>query len=55
MLTTSSEQADIQACYQRGANGYLVKPPDLSMFAETLRATLAFWLGQNQIVHPQAN
>lgn len=54
MLTTSSAQADIQACYRRGANGYLVKPPDLLGFAETLKATLAFWLGLNQIVHPQA-
>ena len=49
MLTTSGEQADIQACYQRGANGYLVKPPNLSVFAETLNATMTFWLGVNQI------
>ncbi len=49
MLTTSGEQADIQACYQRGANGYLIKPPDLSVFAETLKATMTFWLGVNQI------
>ncbi len=49
MLTTSGEQADIQACYQRGANGYLIKPPDLSAFAETLKATMTFWLGVNQI------
>ncbi|WP_424949501.1 response regulator [Deinococcus sp.] len=54
MLTTSREQSDIQTCYRRGANGYLVKPPDLSMFAETLKATLAFWLGQNQIAQSQA-
>ena len=53
MLTTSREQSDIQACYQRGANGYLVKPPDLSVFADTLKATLAFWLGLNQIAQPQ--
>lgn len=49
MLTTSGEPSDIQACYKRGANGYLVKPPDLSVFAETLKATITFWLGVNQI------
>lgn len=49
MLSTSDEQADIQACYKRGANGYLVKPPDLLVFAETLKATLSFWLGVNRI------
>ena len=54
MLTTSREPSDIQACYKRGANGYLVKPPDLSVFAETLKATMAFWLGQNQIAQIQA-
>ncbi|MGY2895821.1 response regulator [Deinococcus sp. UYEF24] len=54
MLTTSREPSDIQACYKRGANGYLVKPPDLSVFAETLKATLAFWLGQNQLSQSQA-
>ena len=54
MLTTSREASDIQACYKRGANGYLVKPPDLTVFAETLKATLAFWLGQNQLSQPQA-
>ncbi len=53
MLTTSREQSDIQACYRRGANGYLVKPPDLSVFADTLQATLTFWLGLNQMVQPQ--
>lgn len=53
MLTTSREQSDIQACYNRGANGYLVKPPDLSVFADTLQATLTFWLGLNQMAQPQ--
>jgi CheY-like chemotaxis protein len=54
MLTTSREQSDIQACYKRGANGYLVKPPDLSVFADTLKATLVFWLGLNQMAQPQS-
>lgn len=52
MLTTSGDQADIQACYRRGANGYLVKPPDLSVFGDTLKATLTFWLGMNQLAQP---
>ena len=48
ILSTSREEADIRACYRRGANGYLVKPPDFAGFTAVLRATLAFWLGLNQ-------
>ena len=48
ILTTSREEADIRACYTRGANAYLVKPLDFASFSATLRATLAFWLGLNQ-------
>jgi CheY-like chemotaxis protein len=53
MLTTSREQSDIQACYQRGANGYVVKPPELSVFADALKDTLALWLGHNETPGPR--
>ncbi|ULH16807.1 response regulator [Deinococcus sp. KNUC1210] len=48
ILTTSRDEADIRACYKRGANGYVVKPLEFASFATTLRATMTFWLGLNQ-------
>ncbi|MFC4454971.1 response regulator [Deinococcus sonorensis] len=53
MLTTSRDVSDIRACYRRGANGYVVKPLDFTSFTETLRDTLAFWLGKNEIPGPR--
>jgi len=46
MLTTSREHSDIQACYQRGADDYVVKPMDFEAFGETLRSTLSAWIGR---------
>lgn len=48
MLTSSSEQSDIMACYQSGANGYVRKPVDFGEFTEKLNCLLAYWLGANE-------
>jgi two-component system response regulator len=48
MLTSSSEQSDILACYQNGANCFIRKPVDFGEFTEKLNCLQAFWLGVNE-------
>lgn len=50
ILTSSSEQSDILACYQSGANGFVRKPVDFGEFTEKLNSVQAFWLGVNEPV-----
>ena len=50
MLTSSSEQSDILASYQGGANGFVRKPVDFGEFTEKLNRVQAFWLGVNETV-----
>jgi CheY-like chemotaxis protein len=45
MLTTSSSARDIDACYDRGVNCYVVKPLDLDDFTALVTAIKDFWLG----------
>ena len=48
MLTSSSEQSDMQACYQGGANSFVRKPVDFADFTEKLDRLQAYWLGVNE-------
>ena len=48
MLTSSSEQSDIVACYQAGANSFVRKPVDFGDFTEKLNSLQAYWLGANE-------
>ena len=50
MLTSSSEQSDILACYQHGANSFIRKPVDFGEFTEKLHRLQAYWLGVNEPV-----
>ena len=52
MLTSSSEQSDIVACYQSGANSFIRKPVDFGEFTEKLNCLQAYWLGVNEPVAP---
>ncbi len=45
MLTTSSAEHDVVACYSRGANCFVVKPLELDAFMDLIGAIRAFWLG----------
>jgi two-component system, chemotaxis family, response regulator Rcp1 len=45
MLTTSSAEHDIVACYSRGANCFVVKPLELDEFMDLIGAIRTFWLG----------
>jgi CheY-like chemotaxis protein len=47
VFTTSSNPRDIELCYQKGANGYLVKPMDAQELQKTIQAFVAYWLEVN--------
>lgn len=48
MLTSSSEQSDIVACYGAGANSFIRKPVDFSAFTKRLDCLQSYWLGVNE-------
>ena len=50
MLTSSSEQSDMVACYQSGANGFVRKPVDFGEFTEKLNRLQAYWLDVNESI-----
>lgn len=50
MLTSSSEQSDIIACYQSGVNGFVRKPVDFSEFTRKLDRLQAYWLDVNESI-----
>jgi two-component system response regulator len=48
MLTSSSEQSDIVACYRAGANSFIRKPVDFGEFTKKLDCLQSYWLGVNE-------
>jgi chemotaxis family two-component system response regulator Rcp1 len=44
VLTTSSSARDVNACYERGVNCYVVKPLDLDDFTALVKQINRFWL-----------
>lgn len=49
MLSTSHADRDVSDCYDRHANGYLVKPASYDAFAELIDLTLQFWLQRSAL------
>ncbi|NMG07091.1 response regulator [Brasilonema sp. UFV-L1] len=47
VFTTSSNPKDIELCYQKGANGYLIKPMDAQELQKTIQAFVDYWLEVN--------
>jgi CheY-like chemotaxis protein len=43
VLTTSSDDKDIEACYRSGANSYIQKPVDLQGFFAAIQRLKDFW------------
>jgi len=43
IYTTSSSPKDIEACYQSGANSYLIKPMDIQQLKSSLCLLLNYW------------
>jgi len=44
VLTTSSEDADVLGCYNRGANTYITKPVDFEDFLRAVVTIGKYWL-----------
>lgn len=47
MMTSSSEDSDLEYCYRLGANSYLVKPLDFSTFQEFIKIAATYWMRIN--------
>jgi CheY-like chemotaxis protein len=43
VFTTSSNPRDIEACYQHGVSGYIVKPIDINQLMRTVQIFLNYW------------
>jgi len=44
VLTTSSDDRDIDWCYRLGANSYIQKPVDLDQYMRLIRLIAEYWL-----------
>jgi CheY-like chemotaxis protein len=43
ILTTSTDERDVERCYHAGANSYIKKPLDLGGFMRTIQRLKEFW------------
>lgn len=51
VLTTSSENVDMQKAYRLGANSYIVKPVDFDKFMEVAAQVELYWCVLNKSFH----
>lgn len=51
VFTTSSNPIDIEVCYQRGVNGYIVKPIDTSKLIWTIKLFMSYWFDVTTLPH----
>lgn len=47
VFTTSSTSDDIEYCYQKGANGYMIKPLGIEELNKMVQAFVDYWLRAN--------
>lgn len=48
ILTTSSDDGDVQKAYALGANSYIVKPVDFEKFIQVTQQIEVYWLAINE-------
>lgn len=48
MMTSSREEGDLIASYERGVNSFVVKPVDFAEFAETVSQVGMYWMLANE-------
>ncbi|HEU5145413.1 MAG TPA: response regulator [Chryseosolibacter sp.] len=51
VLTSSTEDPDIDACYALGVNSYIVKPVEFDNFSRAVADLGLYWLILNQVPH----
>ena len=49
IFSSSDAPQDISACYDLGANSYVVKPRDLDSMTGTISSLVDFWLGKSEL------
>lgn len=49
IFTTSSDPKDIKYCYQKGANGYFIKPVNPDKLERNIQAFVSYWLEVNHL------
>jgi len=54
MMTSSGEDGDLSACYELGANSYIVKPVEIETYFATVLDIGRYWLLHNHPPHPRA-
>ena len=47
IMTSSSEETDVSACYNLGVNSYVVKPLDFQQFQQIARQVGIYWMTIN--------
>lgn len=52
VFTTSSNPRDIEACYQYGANGYIIKPIDINELRRAIQVFIDYWCEVSTLPHP---
>ena len=53
VLTTSTDDRDVNACYQAGANSYIQKPVDMDGFIRAIERLNGYWF--EVVVLPKGN
>jgi two-component system, chemotaxis family, response regulator Rcp1 len=48
ILTTTQRESDVQACYMRGANSFISKVGEYSIFKNTMQSLYDYWINCNQ-------
>ncbi|GAA2723779.1 response regulator [Cellulomonas aerilata] len=48
MMTSSAQDRDLSACYELGANSYIVKPVDMEKFLAVIQGIGLYWLVLNE-------
>jgi len=47
IMTSSSEDSDLRACYDSGVNSYVVKPLDFYQFQDFVKLVASYWMTAN--------
>jgi CheY-like chemotaxis protein len=51
VVTTSSAESDVRACYEAGANAYITKPTEFDSFLQAIVSVGRYWLKVAELPH----